>query len=295
MLKYYGLRVPTRFLSETINVKDPNIYYDVYLAPDPIPFKINISVQNNLNQDIYVQASPVTLPSGWNMATQNLGSVPAFGKSNFTVGLSRVKPTDILKIVENLEIAFKIYLDSNYTDLYDEITDTFTAIGINSEHPDFVVIDKGDFDDGTLQGWSVVREEKGHWGYPSGSNFIDDTYYVSPPYGYAVGVYLDDGEGWYGYVGLSKTIDTSIYTEAYLVAFSTYKRGDGSALEWRVIVGDKEYIVPVENTGVGQPWTRICVPVPIGTDVLVKVTRYLSAPGVGTNVVTFDDIKIVGL
>jgi len=294
VIKYYGLRVPTRIRSETALITDPDVYADIVDTPDPIPLSIKFSFFNNEGLTLYVKVELVSAPEDYSMEPLEAGEVAHGKKIDFDAIVNRAKPenTDFMEIEESITLRVSAYTDSEYTALYDYADVTLTVHLINSEHSGWEVIKEVNFDDGTLDVVECYEENVDDLSHCNNYCQTSNSVYVSPPYSalhYAAPYY---GYAVSGYFGFKLTVDTSGKSKAYLV-FYMYK-GSDRAYEVKIRAGDIEYYIQTVSE---SEWYKVVIPLPISSALEVVITEYYSFgyhDGLHPFKFYVDNIKIIG-
>jgi len=141
---------PIRFL--VWKVGDPDLYMDYYGLSDPFTTRVPIGISNAEAIDLYFRSTLVAPPPEYTNYTTDLGLVAA-GKSAFKVGtFDRSLPT--AKVTDALTMRIEAYRDAAYTDFYGSQDLSFNYYLF--DYTTGTLVDYSDFDDATLQGWSVT-------------------------------------------------------------------------------------------------------------------------------------------
>ena len=272
-------------------IADPDVYYDVVDAPDPITFRIRITILNNSGRTLYFQASLVSAPEGFSMDTQNLGSIGNGGKKSFTITIQRTKPSiPFPELVETVTIRISAYTDENYTNLYAYQDIDITFHGIDSSDPNWTIVEDANFDDGSMQGWTLKVDIISGCGGCSHSSIPVTTTYVSPPYS-ARERCLCSSTACDSWFGITKSFDLSQYTKAYLVLYIRFSSGTYECDKARVYNGERYYIFSLPSLDV---WYKVVVPLKLDLiDVIIQAHAYVGAPYSATYYI--DSIKIVAI
>ena len=140
------------------NLNADKIYIDMTYLPDPIMYRVFITIKNQSLSTLYFKII-VNIPN-WSLDTPSdgkLGSVGAGGTGTPTIVIARAKPE--AETVDDGNITIEAYTDSNYTSKISE--DTLNVTIYIEDLENWTYVQKFDFDDGTDQGWSggEVRDE----------------------------------------------------------------------------------------------------------------------------------------
>lgn len=249
----------------------PDYYVCINNMLSPLQMNIAFQIQNFENDSYYFKIDKYgTPPTGWNIVASLLGPINVDETQTFIfTSITRDKPSTIPegRLTENVPLVVQAYRDGACTDLYSQenFTVPFHFIDLTSE--EWTTLMYNNFDDGTLQGWSVQA-----------SGIVNYTIYRSWP-GAARG-YLFDPSGY----RMTKSIDTSgPYTEAYLVF--AYQPDDASEM---IIKFDGQTQFQSDQSSAAGTWYQIAVPLPLYASTSVAITS--------VNYVTyayFDDIYVI--
>jgi len=183
---------PIRFL--VWKVGDPDLYMDYYGLSDPFTTRVPIGISNAEAIDLYFRSTLVAPPPEYTNYTTDLGLVAA-GKSAFKVGtFDRSLPT--VKVTDALTMRIEAYRDSAYTDFYGSQDLSFKYYLF--DYTTGTLVDYTDFDDGTLQAWSVV----------AGTAEVSSVVYLSAPYSCRIDRFDS---------AIEKSWTIGVVTEAYFV------------------------------------------------------------------------------
>ena len=292
VLKYFGIKVPTRIRTETVAITDPNIYLDIVNAPEVIPIRIVFTIVNNEGRSLWFKITLVSAPEGYSMDDVEVGEVVDGGKVTVAVTLNRTKPasTDFMEHEESVTLRVTAYTDSAYTAEFGHVDIDFSVFIINSDHPDWNTVAELNFDDGSLGIAEAVSDIVGTEGNCSTSTSVSDEAFVSPPY--SVRVRLSTGavvtNRCNRYIGLEFPIELPPSSKRYLIAY--VRKEDSAVQETRVVMGETEYYFNWAEVG---RWFKFVVPVPEGVS-RIKITQYVYFQGANMTVTFYiDSIKVI--
>jgi len=290
VIKFYGLRMPTKILSDALLLTDPDAYIDVVDAPDTIPITFKFTFVNNEGRTLYVKAELVDAPEGYSMEPVEVGFVGNGKSVSFEVTVYRTKPesTDFAELEESITLRISAYTDSEYSALYSFVDVSLNIHIINSAHPSWSVVKSYDFDDGELKDITHAIERVGSEKTCETSVKVSSYYYVTPPYSCRVGV--DYAGICDRYIYAVIPVDLRAYTKAYLVAYA--RIWSPYLYHMKVVVGDRIYIF---NLPEQEVWYKIVVPLNTEIDA-VKVGVYCGGwEGYLREGLYLDSIKIIAM
>lgn len=301
-----GIKVPTYFREETVKVVDPDVYYDIVDAPDPIPFLIRLKINNNEGLDLWFKVTPRSLPQGFNFTETELGLISDGGVGEFTITIQRTRPSEVevppppSTLDEVVGLTLEAYKDSGYTDFYGLVNFDLTFHGLNSNDTGWTVVELANFDDGTLQDWTHV-EERILFAGPNTKppkTTVEANAYVSPPYSAMSRTYSGQtsSDMYEGYIGLEKTLDLSAYTKAYLVVYlrkSTTSATRSPVKDTKISIGDELFVFEMPEYG---KWFKAVCPIrSLAITAIRIVTRHkVEAYYRDVTYSWIDDIKVIG-
>lgn len=137
----------------TANLNAGKIYIDLTYLPDPIKNKFWLTIKNQSLVTLYFKV--VCNIANWSMDTPadgKLGSVAGASSTTFTPIITRVNPGAEATDAGSLKI--EAYTDSGYTNKIGE--DTLDVTGYIEDLEAWTDVAKSDFDDGTVQGWTLA-------------------------------------------------------------------------------------------------------------------------------------------
>lgn len=298
------------------------IYRDIVNLPDPTTLGITIRYFNYDNVGLYMQITGSK--TGYAFGTVNLGLLASGANAyqNLDNFASRAKPTVAQlpngEMSENITLTLKGYTDAGYSTLkwtYDRVV---TVIWINSSDAAFTVNNLDNFDDGTVDGWSVAHIAESDTGSSASvSDNVNTDYVLSPPYSCKL---TDLSIGWPGIGGYSnkwfedelyKSFTTPNKSEVYAIidirlggTASSYFFGAYSK-RIKVLNGTTPLVIlgkPPDATNTEycptNRWIRIVVPLPANTTLTLKVRAAIDvyfSPYLNTfsTFIWIDDFKII--
>lgn len=157
------------------------VYRDIVNLPDPVKLGLTVRYFNHNDVGLYFQITGSG--AGYTFGTENLGLLASGANAykNLDEFASRAKPSvgDLPngEMEENITLILKAYTDDAYTDLKWTFERVVTVHWINSADAAFTVDELDNFDDGTVQGWSAVKEYGG-----DASLGVASDYVLSAPY-----------------------------------------------------------------------------------------------------------------
>lgn len=275
------------------------IYADLVNLPDPIKIGLTVKVYNYDSVTLYMKLSGTG--TGWTFTATQLGSLAA--GSNYTKNIdqfgSKAKPA--AETSETVIITLNAYTDAGYSVLKWTYSKNIDLLLIKSDDGSWTQDELDNFDDGTVQGWTAVRD--------GGDASIVVTYGVrtdyvlSPAYSFGLSVSRAVAGNYEARARMSKTFNTTalrntiyaiinvrppdlVYAES---KYEQVQNGDTVL----VFVGQPYDTVDADYLPVNR-WIRIVVPLPKNTAVDFRIIHDLlySASGAGW-VWNMDDFRIV--
>lgn len=290
VIRYYGLKMPTRIKTDTLLITDPNAYVDVVDAPDTIPITIKLSFVNNEGRTLYIKVELIDAPEEYSMDAVEVGSVGNGAKINFSATVNRTKPetTDFMELEESITLRVSAYTDSEYTALYSYVDVPVTVYIINSAHPNWSVVKEYEFDDGSLSDLSHQTEVFGYEEDCKTRLSVTSSTYVTPPYSCLIDYYMGRYCSRYAYAVF--TVDLTSYSKAYLVAY--VRKINDPSVELKVVAGDKVYYFTLPEANV---WYKIVIPLET-SEITVKIgVCILTYPGYTGGGIYVDSIKVLAV
>jgi len=306
VLTYAGLKVPTRTLTDTVSIVDPNIYVD-RIEFGTTAWKPRVKVTNNEGQLLYFQLKPrpgAVQPPRYTINTTNLGPVSNGAVVEFTNydGIQCLEANapgggDIPSgstLPETCYLRLEAYttdpslpdpISFGYADL--DITITW----IDSSSGGWTVVADNDFDDGTVQGWSA------RWVLISGvgsslSDIVDGSVYRSPPYSYLAKMTYNTGS-MEGYLGQYKNFTIGSITRAFAVLYFRTSTGTGTYYSTQARVGGTvthQFARPTDAT-----WFKVVVPLPLNATSELELRHHILTGGMAGMVwaANLDSVKVL--
>jgi len=243
-------------------IGDPNLYMDYYGLPNPFETRIPIQITNTENIKLWFKAKLSSYPTGYTVTEQKLGSVDAGSSGTFVYsGISRTKPT--YPIDDSIVLRAEAYTDDTYAtsygNAYQDLPLTYELF--DRTHSDYTIIDEDNFDNQTLEGWTINPEGRNAY-YK-----FDDAVYLSSPFGLQIEQHGTGGAAWsYGYRFMTKnfTIPADSYTRAYLVIHYRYRGGTYDNVYPAIWKGSTMYI-PHRLLNIRRlNWIRIVLKLTVG-------------------------------
>ena len=292
----------------SMNVIPRTIYGDIVGLPDPILLGITIHYYNHSDETLYMKIFG-SGPSPWSSNAVELGSLASGVNAyiNLDNFLSRTRPTEAL--TEELTLTLKGYTDSGYSDLKYEFSRACTIVFIKSDDGTWTTDFSDNFDDGTVQGWTAIRE-----GWIDYLTFgVTTDYVLSTPYSCKM-LYSHDIGGGAGPYQIKNTLYKEFTTPNKDMVFAILNvRNDASgstfikAPKYLEIKRDDVVLVHLgklydTNSTTYIPlkkWTRIVVPLPTNTILTAKIVlvfclRNPSAYDMSIDISTWlDNFKII--
>jgi hypothetical protein len=158
------------------------IYRDIVNLPSTVKLGLTIRYFNYDDVDLYFQITGSA--TGYTFGTVNLGLLASGTDAyiNLDEFASRAKPStsDLPngEMEENITLILRGYTDSGYTNLKWTFERVVTVHWINSADAAWTVDVLNNFDDGTVQGWSLVNEAGG----ATPELIVSTDYVLSAPY-----------------------------------------------------------------------------------------------------------------
>jgi len=272
---------------------DPDAYVDIVDTVDPMPIILKFSFQNSEGLTLYVKVELLSAPEGYSMEPVEAGSVDDGSIIDFTAVLNRSKPSgaDFMEIEEVVTLRVSTYTDSGYTALYEYIDVDITVHIINSDHASWNKVLEVDFDDGSLDGLTSVKEIISGCLDSFSAHIFDDVYF-SPPYSAGIDVYLYNCIG-NANVGYKFVVDVSSYSKAFLVFYARVSSNvyKGIHVVFTTPSGEKAYYADVDTV---DKWFKVVVPIPLDASE-VKVMAYINTSTIGHFYFYLDSIKVVAV
>ena len=288
----------------SMKVMPKTVYTDIVTLPDPMLLGITIHYYNHSDDTLYMKIFG-SGPIPWSSNAVELGSLGSglntyVHLDNF---LSRTKPS--AETTEVLTLTLRGYSDAGYSQLVYEFQRTCTVIMIKSDDGSWTQDVLNNFDDGTVQGWSILKEAgDNYYGPPTLSVATD--YILSAPYSL---------KGYYAVLNMPIRIrvyksftlpnKTQIYaifnvrasssaTDGYIkyLKFSYYYSDVETTL---IFLGKDEDIGGTGNNIPKNKWMRIVVPLPanITAELRVILKGFKVTSGGRDLILWLDDFKII--
>jgi len=272
------------------------VYNDIPNLPDPVYLGITIKARNYDEITLYFQITAIH--PAWTFKTVNLGAVES-GKEIIEhlhdFGY-RGRPT--AEVTDECEFSLKAYTDPDYTSLKWESKRTIKVVFFKSDDGTWTFDIVNNFDDGTLQDWSVEGITNLAGGYPTIK--VAEDYVVSVPYSCK-----GDGDP-YSAVDyppsafkLKKTITTPDKPEVFaIINFRLTNDGDTT---YRVLIKRDDVIL----CDLGKPekqgynvlpidiWMRTVVPLPRNATFVLSIEHWVQSIYGRVYSTWIDDFKLI--
>jgi hypothetical protein len=274
---------------------DPDIAVDYSGMTGTLTFDQYIDLVNNSTFSLYFKIVATVTDgetSAWTNLSVNAGLVSASGKLLYKWQPKRTVPSS--KVIEAVRISVEAYTDAGYSSLYGKDYADYHYYFF-SHSSGCTIIDFDDFEtiwDGwvpTPSGLGVLIDAFPYTGAYS-LRFVEASTdnFATDPSGQTIPTQLKY---------ISKTLNTSGYTSAFLVLHLTYFYDAASAPlpVIRIWTGSKDYIIRIPSTvNTFQPH-RIAIPLSISATENVKIAVLFRDLGVPTNCWSYiDSIITVG-
>jgi len=280
VLTYDGLKVPTRTLTDTVNIVDPDIYADIVEFADS-SWKPYLKITNNEQQTLYYQVKPkpaATQPPRYTINTTDLGSIANGATTEFTnwagiacTAANKPAAADIPSggvLSETCYLRVEAYTDSAYTTSFGYADFNIVFKWIDSASAGWTVVDTDDFDDGTVQGWA-------------GDNaaVVSDVY-RSAPYSLRTSGPRDT------WISHYKSFTTGAVSNAFAILY--YRRNEeGGEIEIRIGgVAKYKFTLPIHGV-----WFKIVVPIPTNATNELRIRMW--GKGVYDVYAWLDNVKVI--
>lgn len=140
----------------TFSPKGVLVYERQYLVGD-LDTTVNLYIHNQGTDTLYFQVEIDDPARNWTFGDgttiKNLGSVA--GASSKRIPMNLIRPAPAEDVEEEINLIIRAYSDSGYTNLVYEYTWTIEVYIVDFDNsPNWVVLKRWDFDDGTAQGWT---------------------------------------------------------------------------------------------------------------------------------------------
>lgn len=273
------------------------IYRDRFNLPDPMILGITIRYFNWDDVQLYFRVTGQA--TGYTFTPVDLGALASGGNlyANLDQFVSRPKPAG--EVEEEITLILRAYTDAAYTVLKWTYERVVHVVIIDSNDPSYTVDELDNFDDGTVQGWAMVRL----FG-DSNSLGVASDYVLSAPYSLKA-KHSTVGSRLQSYIW--KNFTTPNKNKVYVV-FDLRQHGDafgGATFQWRndVLTRDGTVIVylgrPWEQGGTEDlpvdRWFRIVAVLPKNTNLDVRIYQEAQR-WAGTYIdgyLWMDDFKII--
>jgi hypothetical protein len=259
------------------------VYTDIVGLPTTLLLGLTIHYYNHSDNTLYMQI--VSTGTNWSGGSVNLGSLATGTDAyqNLDNFMSRTKPSSALN--ETITLTLNGYSDSGYTTLVYTFSRTVTMIFIKSDDGTWTTDYSDNFDNGTVQGWSGVKEA-GHASSTLNVAVVTD-YVLSTPNSLKVtqeliqlGAYATQ-ERYRLEKGITTPDKTTVYA-IFNIRVSQYISANGNA--WSTV----KNLSIAENTTVliyfGKAytnlnttdipidkWIRVVVPLTVNTPLTLKI------------------------
>jgi len=164
-----------------LGLQEPNhsLYTDLVSLADPVYLGLTMRIFNYDDVSLYLRVDGYA--SGWTFTTTDLGAYGSGGSAYLNIDnfAYRGKPGGAL--TEDLTIRLRGYTDAGYTNLKWTALRTVTMVFIKSDDGSWTQDVLNNFDDGTLQGWAVVKDWADGLG-TTPSVAVQTDYVLSVPY-----------------------------------------------------------------------------------------------------------------
>jgi len=266
-----------------MKVNPKTIYTDVVGMPDPMLLGLTIHYYNHSDDALYMKVVG-SGPDPWTDGSEELGSLASGSNAyiNLDNFMSRERPS--AGDTEELTITLRGYSDSGYATLVYEFARAVTVIFIKSDDGTWTEDESDDFDDGTVQDWTVTCELNCDTAYSYPLLAVATDYVLSTSYSlkmsnrYRIGaaVYREQR------VRIEKEFTTPDKTTVYAIInlrFATSEDAQGEG--WLKYLNIKEdtttlihlgrsYDTVREHYFPNNKWLRLVVPLTVNTTLTVK-------------------------
>lgn len=241
----------------------------------------------------YYKIEGTTSGGGWTpQSAQQLGSVASGVGKRFNVPDFMQRTLPASPVIEDVTLRISRYPDNTYTNPPELIADrVVTHKFIDSAA--MTLLEKNDFDDGTVQGWAYSGGGTNPGSY--GSVAVSTAYYLSPLYSLRLWRQgWSNGSNW---AQAYKTFTVPSASEAYAIINVLLNKSTASHFYYLRIYEDSDIIAelnPSDYAIPGLKWLRFVVPVTPGGNRQFRIYFYARYPFSTTHAYLYlDDIKIV--
>jgi len=251
--------------------------------------------QYSLNQEVatkYYKIEGITSGGGWTpQAAQQLGAIASGTGTRFNVPDFMQRTTPASPVTEDITLRISRYPDNTYTDPPEAIADrVVTHKFIDSGAMTLLNLDN--FDDGTVQGWTLTQQESGYF-----TMGVDSTYHISPAYSLRMRGRNTWSSAWRTKWGrASKPFVVPSASEAYLV-INVMVRKTGASVHYTFAIYNNGVIVaelnPSDNQIIFDKWMRLVIPLETGITNAIDLHHYVGITDTKLTYIYFDDLKIV--
>jgi len=178
-----------------LGLQEPNhsLYTDLVNLADPVYLGLTMRIFNYDDVSLYLRVDGYA--AGWTFTTTDLGAYGSGGSAYLNIDNFAYRARPGAALTEDLTIRLRGYTDAGYTNLKWTALRTVTMVFIKSDDGSWTQDFLNNFDDGTLQGWAVVKDWADGLG-TTPSVAVQTDFKLSPPYSARAYYRMDSGMQW---------------------------------------------------------------------------------------------------